>query len=201
VFSLYAAGSGQEALDRLYDGDRNPNSVFSRVLVPALTRPGIDLATLAIEVREEVARIARGAGYGQRPAYYDETIGGRIYLNGEPPVNAGAADEAAWSFVKDTRDAEQLRRFIAQYPASPRRREVEERLKALEQNVAMTSPARPGDSQQQVPAERPPPAPAADEVAWGFAEGRRDCRTTSPIHRAVSGKPAAPRSGGTAQGA
>jgi hypothetical protein len=32
VFSLYAASSGQAALDRLYDGDPNPNSVFTRVL-------------------------------------------------------------------------------------------------------------------------------------------------------------------------
>jgi hypothetical protein len=82
VFSLYAAASGQAALDRLYDGDPNPNSVFSRVLVPALTRPGSDLTALAFDVREEVARIAKQAGYEQRPAYYDETIGGRIYLAG-----------------------------------------------------------------------------------------------------------------------
>jgi phosphate transport system substrate-binding protein len=80
VFSLYAARSGQAARDRLYDGDPSPNSVFSRVLVPALARPGIDLATLAIEVREEVARVAQSAGYDQQPAYYDETIGGRVYL-------------------------------------------------------------------------------------------------------------------------
>jgi formylglycine-generating enzyme required for sulfatase activity len=162
VFSLYAAGSGQEALDRLYDGDRSPNSVFSRVLVPALTRPGIDLATLAIEVREEVARIAKTAGYAQRPAYYDETIGGRVYLNGEPlpgaPGTAGvpagtAADEVAWSFLKDTRDPEQLRRFIAQYPASARRGEAGARLSALEQtNAAVTAPVRPADS---IPAGSP----------------------------------------------
>jgi hypothetical protein len=47
VFSLYAARSGQAALDRLYDGDSNPNSVFSRVLVPMLAKPGIDLRDLA----------------------------------------------------------------------------------------------------------------------------------------------------------
>jgi hypothetical protein len=36
VFALYAASRGEAALDRLYDGDRNPNSVFTRVLVPAI---------------------------------------------------------------------------------------------------------------------------------------------------------------------
>jgi hypothetical protein len=33
VFTLYAAGSGQAARDRLSDDDRNQNSVFTRVLV------------------------------------------------------------------------------------------------------------------------------------------------------------------------
>jgi uncharacterized caspase-like protein len=141
VFTLYSASRGQAALDRLSDGDRNPNSVFTRVLVPALTRPGVDLAALAIGVREEVARIAQTAGHPQRPAYYDETVGGQIYLAGLPPGKLGAggdtstppaapaADEVAWGAVKDTRDAELLRNFIAQYPASSRRREAEERLK------------------------------------------------------------------------
>ena len=84
VFSIYSAGIGQAALDRLDDADTNPNSVFTRVLVPALGRPGLDLGGLAVEVREEVARLAGTIGHIQRPAYYDETIGGRIYLAGLP---------------------------------------------------------------------------------------------------------------------
>jgi formylglycine-generating enzyme required for sulfatase activity len=86
VFSIYAAGAGQAARDRLSDDDHNPNSVFTRVLIPALTKPGVDLTALAFDVREEVARIAKQAGYEQRPAYYDETIGGRVYLAGMPAV-------------------------------------------------------------------------------------------------------------------
>jgi hypothetical protein len=82
VFSFYAASAGQAARDRLSDDDRNLNSVFSRVLVPALTRPGIDLTALAFDVREEVARVAQSAGYVQEPSYYDGTIGGRVYLAG-----------------------------------------------------------------------------------------------------------------------
>jgi hypothetical protein len=126
VFSLYAASSGQTALDRLYDGDPSPNSVFSRVLVPALTRPGVDPTALAFDVREEVARIAKQASYDQRPAYYDETIGGRVYLNGGSwnagggdAVTGPTADEVAWNILKDTKDAEQLRRFIAQLSGKP----------------------------------------------------------------------------------
>ena len=84
VLSIYSAGIGQTALDRLDDADTNPNSVFTRVLVPALGRPGLDLGGLAVEVRKEVARLAGTIGHIQRPAYYDKTIGGRIYLAGLP---------------------------------------------------------------------------------------------------------------------
>jgi hypothetical protein len=80
VFTFYAAGRGESALDRLYDGDLDPNSVFTRALLPALTKPGLDLPALAVEVREEVTRLARSVRHDQRPAYYDGTSGGRIFL-------------------------------------------------------------------------------------------------------------------------
>jgi hypothetical protein len=90
VFTLYSAGIGQMALDRLGDTDNNPNSVFTRVFVPALTRPGLGLGDLAVEVREEVARLATSVKHDQRPAYYDETIGGRVFLAGLPREEAKA---------------------------------------------------------------------------------------------------------------
>jgi hypothetical protein len=95
VFTLYSAGIGQTALDRLGDADSNPNSVFTRVLVPALGRPGIHLGDLAVEVREEVARLAGTVGHDQRPAYYDETIGGRVYLAGASGADHAAAGSGA----------------------------------------------------------------------------------------------------------
>jgi formylglycine-generating enzyme required for sulfatase activity len=95
VFTLYAASRGEAALDRLYDGDRNPNSVFTRVLVPALTRPDLDLPALAREVREEVTRLARTVNHAQRPAYYDETSGDRIFLAGGSRLGGGAQPQPA----------------------------------------------------------------------------------------------------------
>jgi formylglycine-generating enzyme required for sulfatase activity len=89
VFTFYAASRGEAALDRLYDDDRNPNSVFTRVLLPALTRRDLDLPALAREVREEVTQLARTVNHAQRPAYYDETSGDRIFLAGPgvaPPM-------------------------------------------------------------------------------------------------------------------
>jgi uncharacterized caspase-like protein len=84
VFTFYSASRGLPAVDRLSNDDNDPNSVFTRVLVPALTRPGLDLAAMAMGVREEVARLAKQAGYNQRPAYYDETVGAPVYLAGPP---------------------------------------------------------------------------------------------------------------------
>jgi hypothetical protein len=130
VFSLYAASSGQAARDRLTDDDHNPNSVFSRVLVPALTKPGLDLTALAFDVREEVARVAKNAGYVQEPAYYDGTIGGRVYLAGAPPDGGQTAKERsreppaadaaqAWGIIQNTTSLAVLDDFIRQFGNAP----------------------------------------------------------------------------------
>jgi formylglycine-generating enzyme required for sulfatase activity len=95
VFTLYSAGRGEAALDRLYDGDSNPNSVFTRALLPALVRPDLDLPALAVEVRKEVARLARTVNRAQRPAYYDETSGDRIFLAAAVPGRASSAEPPA----------------------------------------------------------------------------------------------------------
>jgi uncharacterized caspase-like protein len=49
IFTIYSAGIGQTALDRLEPNDRSPNSVFTRVFVEELTQPGVDVGGLAIE--------------------------------------------------------------------------------------------------------------------------------------------------------
>jgi tripartite-type tricarboxylate transporter receptor subunit TctC len=97
---------------------------------------------------------------------------------GVSPPAAPAVDEVAWGFLKDGGTAEQFRHFITQYPASPRRREAEERLKALEQSVATTSPPHPGGLQQQFPAGKPVEmtvmfgfGSAADVTARDLAKG------------------------------
>jgi Bacterial SH3 domain len=87
---LYSADLGQTALDHLGANDRDPNSVFTRVLLPKLSKPDMDFTALAIDVREDVAKLAGSVGHEQRPAYYDETIGGRIYLAGLPRPDSGS---------------------------------------------------------------------------------------------------------------
>lgn len=80
VFAIYSAGFGQSALDRLSNDDTSPNSVFTRVLAPALAQPGRHLGDLVIDVRQKVAHLAASIGHEQYPAYYDQTRGGRVYL-------------------------------------------------------------------------------------------------------------------------
>ena len=137
VFTIYSAGIGQAALDRLEPNDPSRNSVFTRVFIDELTKPDLDLAGLAIEVREKVAALARQAKgesgqpepHEQTPAYYDQTIGGRIFLAGRsisveaapvaPPVPAAqpaiAPAAQAWAVTKDTNSQAVLEDFIRQF--------------------------------------------------------------------------------------
>jgi hypothetical protein len=78
----------------------------------------------------------------------DEKIKALRYIFAKAAANADsdllaaspAAGEMEWSIVKDAGNAEQLRGFIAQFPASQRRREAEERIKALDQLKAAMMP-------------------------------------------------------------
>ena len=171
VFTLYSAGIGQMALDRLGDADNNPNSVFTRVFVPALTRPGLGLGDLAVEVREEVARLAASVKHDQRPAYYDETIGGRVYLAGlpreeakpEPPKPASGQSEAerAWAAVKDTTSLAVLEDFIRRYADSIYGTLARVRLGELKKGqVTMAVPPAAQPAQVPSPVHQAPVVPA-----------------------------------------
>jgi hypothetical protein len=75
VFVLFSAGIGQAALDRLSDTDSDPNSVFTRKLLPALAAPAVTHIDLAKKVQKEVAELASTINHQQQPAYYDQIIG------------------------------------------------------------------------------------------------------------------------------
>jgi RND family efflux transporter MFP subunit len=66
-----------------------------------------------------------------------------------PPAAPGSHDQIAWALVKETTDDETVKRFIAQYPRTPLRKEAEARIAAL----AAAWAAKPV-----------PPSP--DEVTW-----------------------------------
>jgi len=91
TFILYAAGNGQTALDRLDENDSNPNSVFTRKLLPLMSKPGMSVTSLARTVRREVRDLARSVQHKQRPAYYDDLIGD-FYLVEEEELQDGTGD-------------------------------------------------------------------------------------------------------------
>src|SRR5262249_18198046 len=79
VFVLYSAGIGETALDRLSEGDANPNSVFTRSFLPLLENPTKSMVEVAKETRAQVKALAGTIGHQQSPAYYDE-VDGDLFL-------------------------------------------------------------------------------------------------------------------------
>ena len=90
VFVLMSAGAKQEALDRLSDGDNNPNSVFTRTFLAELQKPGQTLVQIAKRTQVQVKTLAATIGHEQTPAYYDQVIGDVVLTD-----TAGAAPVAS----------------------------------------------------------------------------------------------------------
>jgi hypothetical protein len=126
IFTLYSAGIGQTALDRLGGNDPAHNSVFTRVFAEQLKRPELHLGDLAVEVRERVAVLAlkatdnsgQPAPHEQTPAYYDQTLGGRIYLAGRAPAN-GAREPVTAPTVLAAKPPEAERMVRPPRPGAP----------------------------------------------------------------------------------
>jgi hypothetical protein len=97
VFVLMSAGAKQEALDRLFVGEKEKNSVFTRVFLGELAKPGRTLVEIAKATQIGVRDLAARVGYAQTPAYYDEVVGDVVLSDAEPaapPVGAASAEAA-----------------------------------------------------------------------------------------------------------
>lgn len=87
---LYSAGAGQQALDQLDSKDRNPNGLFTRVLLKEIDKPGLSVDRMLRNVRDEVVRLAKSVGHDQVPALYDQTVGGYYFNRNAAKTNGGA---------------------------------------------------------------------------------------------------------------
>ena len=77
TFIMFAAGARESALDRLGDTDSDPNSIYTRKLLPLLKQPGLRLPDVAQRVRGEVRQLANTVGHRQSPdASNDASKGG-----------------------------------------------------------------------------------------------------------------------------
>ena len=134
TFVLMSAGAGQEALDRLGETDANPNSVFTRTLLPLLQKPGMSHIALAKAVQRDVEATAKSIGRKQQPAFYDQITGEVVLLpegseakpvdtpdqvgNKDPvPLDVDPALEE-WNAIKDLRSLKIHQAFLRKYPDS-----------------------------------------------------------------------------------
>ena len=129
-FVLFSAGAGQAALDRLGDDDADPNSVFTRALLPRLAVPGLELNDIVREVRSDVRRIALTAGHDQHPAFYGEMQGSFHFIPpvlapptrpvattaGAPIQDPCAAALPVWTAIQDSGSDAALEGFMQDYP-------------------------------------------------------------------------------------
>lgn len=74
TFVMYSAAEGEAALDRLSNQDQNPNSVYTRELLPLLSQSELAIYQVARLVKRAVYRSAQTVNCVQQPAYYDGTI-------------------------------------------------------------------------------------------------------------------------------
>jgi formylglycine-generating enzyme required for sulfatase activity len=168
---MLSAGAGQEALDALSADDPNPNSVYTRTLLPLLKEPGLEITDLAKRLRGEVEALAATVRHEQRPAFYHE-LSGDLFLVPKPvgspavanglPVTSEAA--VAWSATKDTTSTAVLESFLKQFGgtvyANMARARLEE-LKRTQVAVATTAGAAPATSVPAASAPRVDPPPVA----------------------------------------
>lgn len=94
---MFAAGEGQQALDRLGNSDPVRNGVFTRVLVREMQKPGVSVDQVLRNTRKEVVRLARTVGHEQVPALYDQVVGDFYFRPGGPASTqvASVVPEAA----------------------------------------------------------------------------------------------------------
>lgn len=139
-FILFAAGPGEEALDRLRNDDPAQTSVFTRVLLQHLERPGLSIQDIAFETKVGVRELARTIGREQFPEPFDR-LTERPILSPAPretPI-IGRADEASAAYQSAMRyDASDtsLEEFLRRFPTDPRAGDVEARLSMRRDDAA-----------------------------------------------------------------
>ena len=72
---IFSAGTGQQALDKLNNADKNKNGLFTRVFVQEMQKPNQSIDRVVKNVRNQVAELAKSVGHEQVPAIYDQVLG------------------------------------------------------------------------------------------------------------------------------
>ena len=78
---MFSAGSGGCPVDELRPQDTEKNSLFTRIFIREMLKPGISVDRVLRNVRSEVFEKAKSIGFEQKPALYDESIGDFYFVN------------------------------------------------------------------------------------------------------------------------
>ncbi len=191
---MYSAGAGQEALDRLGDGDADPNGVFTRVLIKEISKPGVPADQVLKHVKEQVVALAEQVHHEQVPALYDQSLGEFYFVAPQapaavaappsPPVAASDAihvqtsdelEQSYWNRIKDSTDPADFRDYTRQYPSGAHVGEATLMLRRLDRS------AHKRESAAAAPAALPPTEAAPLPV--------QQVSMNSPARRAFSVTP------------
>ena len=191
-FVLYSAGYGERALDRLSAADTEPNSPYTRALLPILKTPGLSMPEIAVRVRRQVIELARQAQppHEQTPAYYDQLVGEFLLKAGpKPAAPSGDAElwreaERAWAAVKDSSNIAELEVIAKRYERSVYADLARARIEELrKKQIAL---AVPPPSPVVVPT--PVPAPKLEPAAGLFSPSRAAVPLTPAEERSLKPK-------------
>lgn len=180
---MYSAGAGQEALDRLGDGDTDPNGVFTRVLIKEISKPGVPAGQVLKHVQMQVVGLAEQVHHEQVPALYDQSLGEFYFVAPQAPAAAPVAaaapspqpaapsaagdtihvqtsdelEQSFWNRVRDSGDPADFRDYSRQYPNGAHFGEAQLMLRKLDRSAHKREPAAS-------PASAVASTPAADET-------------------------------------
>ncbi len=156
---IYSAGEGQQALDRLSEGDPVRNGLFTRVFMKEMERPGVPIDQVARQVRAEVNRQALTVQHEQVPAIYDQVIG-QFYFYAQNEASVDEVELVFWTSIKDSSDPAELKAYLEKYPDGQFSGLAGARIKRLEQSQAIP---------EEVPVATSPP-PVVQEAAPAAVE-------------------------------
>lgn len=152
TFVMYSAGSRQAALDRLSSSDSNPNSVYTRKLLPLIKTPGLKLTEMAKLLRGEVEELASRVNHDQYPAYYDQMKGEFYFMPSslnQKKVNPGNITDKSKSQIftlenrlKDLEAELQKEKRKKQIGSNNKSKKKETKTQTQEKKTALHSPAK-----------------------------------------------------------
>lgn len=178
---LFSAGANQQALDKLSDGDNNPNGLFTREFLPMITSPGLSAADALKKVRSTVTSKAKGVGHEQNPALYDQTDGDFYFVAGPAPqpqqqgagggtttttivqASQSAIELEFWSSIKNSNDPADFKEYLSRYPNGQFASIAQRRVAAVSQVATRGSAEGSSPQPTQLAMNSSQPKPTASE--------------------------------------